>query len=162
LVAILDADKEGFLRSERSLIQTIGRAARNVHGKAILYADNITDSMRRAMDETARRRQKQSDFNAEHHITPKSVKKEIRDIIDGVYKEDVIEAEKEVLASNAEHDPKQMAREIKQLEKEMFECAKNLEFEKAAKIRDRLVQLKEIVFGAQVKDKAGVVSTNAS
>lgn len=162
LVAILDADKEGFLRSERSLIQTIGRAARNVHGKAILYADKITDSMRRAMDETARRRQKQNDFNIEHHITPKSVKKEIRDIIDGVYKEDVIEAEKEVLASGAEHDPKQMAREIKQLEKEMFECAKNLEFEKAAKIRDRLVQLKEIVFGAQVKDKAGVVSTNAS
>jgi excinuclease ABC subunit B len=114
------------------------------------------------MDETARRRQKQSDFNIEHHITPKSVKKEIRDIIDGVYKEDVIEAEKEVLTSGAEHDPKQMAREIKQLEKEMFECAKNLEFEKAAKIRDRLVQLKEIVFGAQVKDKAGVVSTNAS
>ena len=134
LVAILDADKEGFLRSERSLIQTIGRAARNVEGKAILYADTITDSMRRAMDETARRREKQTAYNVAHNITPKSVKKEIRDIIDGVYKSDSLENEFGLVDGRdyEKMGPKELAREIKRLENEMFEHAKNLEFEKAS------------------------------
>ena len=145
LVAILDADKEGFLRSERSLIQTIGRAARNVEGKAILYADKITDSMRLAMEETGRRRKKQSDFNKAHGITPKSVKKEIKDIIDGVYK-DLVDDPASNLVDGMDWermDPKELAREIKKLEKEMFECAKNLEFEKAAAIRDKLSTVKK-------------------
>lgn len=154
LVAILDADKEGFLRSERSLIQTIGRAARNVEGKAILYADHITDSMRRAMDETERRRKKQSDFNKEHGITPRSVKKEIKDIIDGVYKDiDENRADFPIDGQDYERmDPKELAKEIKRLEKEMFEHAKNLEFEKAAAVRDKLSIIKQQVFGAEVHD----------
>ena len=121
LIAILDADKEGFLRSERSLIQTIGRAARNVEGKAILYADTITDSMRRAMDETARRREKQTAYNVAHNITPKSVKKEIRDIIDGVYKSDNLENEFGLVDGQdyEKMGPKELAREIKRLENEM-------------------------------------------
>lgn len=154
LVAILDADKEGFLRSERSLIQTIGRAARNVEGKAILYADKITDSMRLAMEETGRRRKKQSDFNKAHGITPKSVKKEIKDIIDGVYK-DLVDDPVSNLVDGMDWermDPKELAREIKKLEKEMFECAKNLEFEKAAAIRDKLSTVKKQVFGADGHD----------
>lgn len=154
LVAILDADKEGFLRSERSLIQTIGRAARNVEGKAILYADHITDSMRLAMEETERRRKKQSDFNKEHGITPKSVKKEIKDIIDGVYK-DLVDDPASNLVDGMDWermDPKELSREIKKLEKEMFECAKNLEFEKAASIRDKLSTIKKQVFGADGHD----------
>ena len=154
LVAILDADKEGFLRSERSLIQTIGRAARNVEGKAILYADKITDSMRLAMEETGRRRKKQSDFNKAHGITPKSVKKEIKDIIDGVYK-DLVDDPASNLVDGLDWermDPKELAREIKKLEKEMFECAKNLEFEKAAAIRDKLSTVKKQVFGADGHD----------
>ncbi|MBS4845835.1 MAG: excinuclease ABC subunit UvrB [Burkholderiales bacterium] len=154
LVAILDADKEGFLRSERSLIQTIGRAARNVEGKAILYADKITDSMRLAMEETERRRKKQSDFNKAHGITPKSVKKEIKDIIDGVYK-DLVDDPASNLVDGMDWermDPKELAREIKKLEKEMFECAKNLEFEKAAAIRDKLSTVKKQVFGADGHD----------
>ena len=120
LIAILDADKEGFLRSERSLIQTIGRAARNVEGKAILYADTITDSMRRAMDETARRREKQTAYNVAHNITPKSVKKEIRDIIDGVYKSDNLENEFGLVDGQdyEKMGPKELAREIKRLEKD--------------------------------------------
>lgn len=154
LVAILDADKEGFLRSERSLIQTIGRAARNVEGKAILYADKITDSMRLAMEETERRRKKQSDFNKAHGITPKSVKKEIKDIIDGVYK-DLVDDPASNLVDGMDWermDTKELAREIKKLEKEMFECAKNLEFEKAAAIRDKLSTVKKQVFGADGHD----------
>lgn len=154
LVAILDADKEGFLRSERSLIQTIGRAARNVEGKAILYADKNTDSMRLAMEETERRRKKQSDFNKAHGITPKSVKKEIKDIIDGVYK-DLVDDPASNLVDGMDWermDPKELAREIKKLEKEMFECAKNLEFEKAAAIRDKLSTVKKQVFGADGHD----------
>lgn len=150
LVAILDADKEGFLRSERSLIQTIGRAARNVEGKAILYADTITDSMRRAMDETARRREKQTAYNVAHNITPKSVKKEIRDIIDGVYKSDSLENEFGLVDGQdyEKMGPKELAREIKRLENEMFEHAKNLEFEKASEDRDKLASIRKQVFGA--------------
>ena len=150
LVAILDADKEGFLRSERSLIQTIGRAARNVEGKAILYADTITDSMRRAMDETARRREKQTAYNVAHNITPKSVKKEIRDIIDGVYKSDSLENEFGLVDGQdyEKMGPKELAREIKRLENEMFEHAKNLEFEKASEVRDKLASIRTQVFGA--------------
>lgn len=149
LVAILDADKEGFLRSERSLIQTIGRAARNVEGKAILYADKMTDSMRTAIEETERRRTKQKSYNAEHNIVPTSIKKEIRDIIDGVYRSD---SEIEVRNKNVDMDyekldAKQLAKEIKKLEKEMFDYAKNLEFEKAAETRDKINQIKLQVFG---------------
>ena len=150
LVAILDADKEGFLRSERSLIQTIGRAARNVEGKAILYADTITDSMRRAMDETARRREKQTAYNVAHNITPKSVKKGIRDIIDGVYKSDSLENEFGLVDGQdyEKMGPKELAREIKRLENEMFEHAKNLEFETASEVRDKLASIRKQVFGA--------------
>ena len=138
LVAILDADKEGFLRSDRSLIQTIGRAARNLNGKALLYADRITDSMKRAMDETERRRAKQMAFNAEHGIVPRGVEKKIKDIIDGVYS---VEDERKKLVDNARvamMDEKTLAKEIKRLEKEMMEAARNLEFEKAAGLRDQL------------------------
>lgn len=163
LVAILDADKEGFLRSERSLIQTIGRAARNVEGKAILYADTITDSMRRAMDETARRREKQTAYNVAHNITPKSVKKEIRDIIDGVYKSDTLENEFGLVDGQdyEKMGPKELAREIKRLENEMFEHAKNLEFEKASEVRDRLASIRKQVFGATSGEDEEVAKPNA-
>lgn len=155
LVAILDADKEGFLRAERSLIQTIGRAARNLNGRAILYADRITDSMKKAMDETERRRNKQIAFNLEHGITPRSVVKRIRDLIDGVYSEksgkeaEKIEMQKALVEDMSEKD---IAREIKRLEKQMIEHAKNLEFEKAARVRDQLHILKEQAFGAPGTD----------
>ncbi|MEO8388782.1 MAG: excinuclease ABC subunit UvrB [Polaromonas sp.] len=155
LVAILDADKEGFLRSERSLIQTIGRAARNLNGRAILYADRITDSMKRAIDETERRRNKQIAFNLENGITPRSVVKRIRDLIDGVYSEksgkeaEKIEMQKALVEDMSEKD---IAREIKRLEKQMVEHAKNLEFEKAARVRDQLHILKEQAFGAPGTD----------
>ena len=155
LVAILDADKEGFLRAERSLIQTIGRAARNVNGRAILYADRITDSMKKAMFETERRRNKQIAHNLEHGITPMSVVKRIKDLIDGVYSEKSgKEAEKLLLQKALVEDmsEKDVAREIKRLEKQMVEHAKNLEFEKAAKVRDQLHVLKEQAFGAPGMD----------
>ncbi len=145
LVAILDADKEGFLRSERSLIQTIGRAARNLNGRAILYADRITDSMRRAIDETERRREKQLAFNAEHSITARSVSKAVREMIDGVMStaaEAANAAEIEV-APELLRDDKALAREIKRLEKQMMDHARNLEFEQAAQARDALNRLKE-------------------
>ena len=163
LVAILDADKEGFLRSERSLIQTIGRAARNVEGKAILYADTITDAMRRAMDETARRREKQTAYNVAHNITPKSVKKEIRDIIDGVYKSDSLENEFGLVDGRdyEKMGPKELAREIKRLENEMFEHAKNLEFEKASEVRDKLASIRKQVFGATPGEDEDVAKPNA-
>ncbi|XZG69707.1 excinuclease ABC subunit UvrB [Chitinibacteraceae bacterium HSL-7] len=145
LVAILDADKEGFLRSERSLIQTIGRAARNVNGTAILYADRITASMKKAIDETERRRAKQMAFNEANGITPQSVKKRIKDIIDGVYGEEHL---KHVRPEEmAELDEKTLAKELKRLEKAMMEAAKNLEFERAAELRDELKRLRERSFG---------------
>lgn len=150
LVAILDADKEGFLRSERSLIQTIGRAARNLNGTAILYADRITDSMRRAMDETERRRSKQLEFNRIHGITPRGVSKRIKDIIDGVYDEETAKAALKVAEREAAYghlDEKTLTKEVKRLEKEMQDCARNLEFEKAAELRDKLKLLKEKLFG---------------
>ena len=143
LVAILDADKEGFLRSERSLIQTIGRAARNLNGRAILYADRVTDSMRKAMEETARRREKQQAFNTEHGITARGVNKAVRDLIDGV---SVPAPAAESLPSgydeSALHDEKSLAREIRRLEQRMNEHARNLEFEQAAAVRDALRGLK--------------------
>lgn len=149
LVAILDADKEGFLRSERSLIQTIGRAARNLNGHAILYADRITNSMRRAMDETERRRNKQIAFNAERGITPRGVMKQIRDLIDGVVDPRTAELVMSPVpdALPSERSPKDVAKELARLEKAMLEHARNLEFEKAAQMRDQLAKLKEEVFG---------------
>lgn len=158
LVAILDADKEGFLRSERSLIQTIGRAARHLHGTAILYADTITKSMRRAIDETARRREKQISFNAEHGITPRGVSKKIKDIIDGVYDAESAQTELKAAQQQAVYeamDEKSVAKEIRRLEKLMLECARNLEFEKAAAARDDLFRLRERVFGAAPHDADG-------
>jgi excinuclease ABC subunit B len=158
LVAILDADKEGFLRSERSLIQTIGRAARNVNGQAILYADTVTDSMRRAIGETERRRAKQMAYNTQHGITPRGIVKQVRDLIDGVYSEKAgREAERLEQAARAAAEledlsEKDMAREIKRLEKQMLAYAKDLEFEKAAAVRDQLARLKARVFGAVVAD----------
>ncbi len=154
LVAILDADKEGFLRSERSLIQTIGRAARNLQGKAILYADRITDSMRRAIDETERRRFKQMAHNEAQGITPRAIVKKVRDLIDGVYSEksgkeaERIEQEAVQRAKVEDMSEKDVAREIKRLEKQMLEHARNLEFEKAARVRDQLAHLKAQAFGA--------------
>jgi len=158
LVAILDADKEGFLRSERSLIQTIGRAARNVRGKAILYADRVTDSMKRAMGETERRRTKQIAFNKLHGIEPKGVKKRIKDIIDGVYDVKEKRQEMQVEQERARYEDmghKDLAAEIKLLEKQMNAEAKNLEFEKAAGTRDRLTKVKEMAFGARSRDSVG-------
>mgnify|MGYP000964810787 FL=1 len=158
LVAILDADKEGFLRSERSLIQTIGRAARNVAGTAILYADRVTDSMARAMGETQRRREKQVAHNLERGITPRSIVKQVRDLIDGVYSEKSGK-EAERLQQGAvekarieDMSEKEIAREIKRLEKQMLEHARNLEFEQAARVRDQLATLKDAAFGAHGGD----------
>ena len=150
LVAILDADKEGFLRSERSLVQTIGRAARHLHGTAILYADQRTKSMERAIAETERRRMKQIHFNEVNGITPRSVSKRIKDIIDGVYHTDVMQKDLKAAQAQADYqtmDEKQLTREIKRLEKDMLEHAKNLEFEKAATTRDSLFRAKEQLFG---------------
>ncbi len=158
LVAILDADKEGFLRSERSLIQTIGRAARNLNGMAILYGDKVTDSMRRAIDETNRRREKQVAFNLANNITPIGIKKHIRDLIDGVYSPQSQEDAREELQAAQEQakyevmSEKQLSREIKRLEKLMHDHAQNLEFEQAAQVRDQLSVLKDRVFGAHGAD----------
>jgi len=158
LVAVLDADKEGFLRSERSLIQTIGRAARNLNGVAILYADQMTDSMKRAIDETERRRAKQIAFNEANGIVPKGVNKKIKDMIDGVYSNAAQKAMGEGMVDEAatakveSMSEKQISKEIKRLEKLMVDHAKNLEFEKAAQVRDQLHVLKQQAFGAPGAD----------
>ena len=155
LVAILDADKEGFLRSERSLIQTIGRAARNSKGKAILYADRITDSMQRAIGETERRRAKQIAYNTAHGITPRTIVKQVRDLIDGVYSEKSSKAAQQQDMQRAwaeDVSEKDLSKEIKKLEKQMLEHAKNLEFEQAARTRDQLAALRERVLGAAGRD----------
>lgn len=160
LVAILDADKEGFLRAERSLIQTIGRAARNLNGKAILYADRMTDSMKKAIDETERRRARQIAHNEANGITPRSIVKQVRDLIDGVYSEKTgkemakLDLERAKVEDMSEKD---IAREIKRLEKLMMEHARNLEFEKAARVRDQLALLREQAFGASGGDNIAVL-----
>jgi excinuclease ABC subunit B len=155
LVAILDADKEGFLRSERSLIQTIGRAARHLNGMAILYADRVTDSMRRAIDETDRRRARQVDFNASRGITPIGISKQVHDMIEGARDIEDIGLQLKAAQEQARYgsmSEKQLAREIKRLEKQMLDYARNLEFEKAAEARDRLAQLRRNFFGAAPVD----------
>ena len=158
LVAILDADKEGFLRSERSLIQTIGRAARNLEGRAILYADRVTDSMERAIGETNRRRERQLEYNVAHGITPRSIIKNVRDLIDGVYSEKAgrelerMEQDAMQRAQLEEMSEKDVSREIKRLEKLMLEHARNLAFEQAAQVRDQLANLKKRAFGASGSD----------
>ncbi|WP_295637939.1 excinuclease ABC subunit UvrB [uncultured Methylibium sp.] len=161
LVAILDADKEGFLRSERSLIQTIGRAARNLNGKAILYADVVTDSMKRAIDETERRRERQITFNEANGIVPRSVKKEVRDLIDGVYSEksrgDDLKAAQAAAELEAMSE-KDLGKRIKQLERQMLEHARSLEFEKAARVRDQLALLREQAFGGAGHDNVVPIS----
>ena len=155
LVAVLDADKEGFLRSERSLIQTSGRAARNLNGLVIFYANHITRSMKAAMDEMERRRGVQLAFNAANGIVPKGISKRIKDIIDGVYDKDEALRERKVLQEQANYESlteKQMAKELKRLEKAMHDSAKNLEFEKAADYRDQLKTLRTKFFGAEMPD----------
>ncbi len=160
LVAILDADKEGFLRSERSLIQTIGRAARHLNGMAILYADTVTDSMKRAIGETDRRRAKQVEFNAKRGITPIGISKQVRDMIEGARDFQDVQMELKAAQEQARYESmseKQLAREIKQLERQMLDHARNLEFEKAAEARDRLAELKRTVFGASPEETARAV-----
>jgi excinuclease ABC subunit B len=150
LVAILDADKEGFLRSERSLIQTMGRAARHINGTVILYADTITGSMRRAIDETERRRKKQIRYNLERGITPVGVSKRIKDMIDGIYDPQLAQQQLKAAQTEAVYQAmseKELTREVKRLEKEMLACARNLEFERAAELRDQLKELKQKLFG---------------
>ena len=152
LVAILDADKEGFLRSERSLIQTIGRAARNLHGKAILYADTVTGSMRRALDETDRRRHKQAEYNTAHGITPRGVEKAVADVLEGAYSSVVAPAREyakvaEDIVHYATMPPAKLEQHIKKLEKRMHEHARNLEFEDAARLRDEVRHIREANLG---------------
>jgi len=151
LVAILDADKEGFLRAERSLIQTIGRAARHLNGRAILYAERITDSMRRAIDETERRRERQVAFNREQGITPRSVTKQVREMIDGVVESQSDKAKLKSAQEAAKIEAmseKDLGKRIKALERQMLEHARNLEFEQAARVREQLSLLREQAFGA--------------
>ncbi|SFW14122.1 excinuclease ABC subunit UvrB [Nitrosovibrio sp. Nv17] len=159
LVAILDADKEGFLRSERSLIQTIGRAARHLHGTALLYADQVTDSMRRAIGETERRRARQLAFNAAHGITPRGVHKRVKDLIDGVYDMEAAQQHLKAAQTQARYDAMsetQLAKEIRSLEKKMLEAARNLEFEQAAEYRDDLKRFKNKLFVGFVEPESEV------
>ena len=165
LVAILDADKEGFLRSERSLIQTIGRAARHINGTAILYADRVTDSMKRALAETERRRSKQTAFNTAHGITPKGVFKRIKDMIEGVYEPQAAAQAMQaaqMLAAYESMSEKDLLKELRRVEKEMLDAARNLEFERAAQMRDRLKELKQLLFGVIEPDGAGMPSVSAA
>ncbi|TDP74852.1 excinuclease ABC subunit UvrB [Roseateles toxinivorans] len=163
LVAILDADKEGFLRAERSLVQTIGRAARNLNGRAILYADRMTESMKKAIGETERRRNKQIAFNEANGITPRSVQKKVRDMIDGVYSEKSGRDDQKLLGASGleleELSEKDLSKRITLLEKQMLEHAHNLEFEKAARVRDQLAQLRERAFGGSAHDNIVPIST---
>jgi excinuclease ABC subunit B len=155
LVAILDADKEGFLRAERSLIQTIGRAARNINGKAILYADNMTDSMRRAIGETERRRARQVLHNEAMGITPRSVVKQVREMIDGVVSDKTARDDLKAAEAAARVEAmseKDLGKRIRLLERQMLEHARNLEFEQAARVRDQLAMLREQAFGAPGHD----------
>ncbi|MBA4141888.1 MAG: excinuclease ABC subunit UvrB [Nitrosospira sp.] len=164
LVAILDADKEGFLRSERSLIQTIGRAARHINGTALLYADRVTDSMHRAMGETERRRNKQILFNQKHGITPRSVHKRVKDLIDGIYNIETAQQQLKAAQVQAHYDSMsemQLAKEIKQWEKQMLDAAKNLEFEKAAEYRDEIKRLKNKLFVGFVEPESGIIPKKA-
>ena len=154
LVAILDADKEGFLRSHRSLIQTIGRAARNVNGVAILYAAKITDSMKAAIEETERRREKQIAFNQQHGIIPQQITKQVKDIIDGVYHDDAGSGKgkkgKSKVKINEIHTEEDAIKEIARLEKQMQQAARDLQFEEAAVLRDKIRGIKEgLLFGAE-------------
>jgi len=158
LVAILDADKEGFLRSDRSLIQTIGRAARNVHGTVILYADGITDSMRRAMDETERRRRLQTAFNKEHGITPQTVIRSLGSPLVKIYDADYVDIP--VAAEpGVKYGPGELPRMIRQLKKEMKQAAEQLEFEKAAELRDRIQELEERELKVREPSAPDVVET---
>ena len=155
LVAILDADKEGFLRSERALIQSIGRAARNINGAAILYADRITGSMRRAIDETERRREKQHEYNQKHGITPRGLNKKVTDILEGSVVpgrtigkgRKVAEPQRGYTIELKSRTPGELAKEIKRIEDEMYEAARDLQFEKAAQLRDDISMLKEATLG---------------
>jgi len=152
LVAILDADKEGFLRSDRSLIQTIGRAARNLHGKAILYADNVTGSMGRAMEETERRREKQIAHNEAHGITPKTIQKAVADIMEGAVPGAPMPVRKFAKVAEEELEyaklsPDQLMQRIRKLEQQMHDHARNLEFEEAARLRDRIQHMREAGMG---------------
>ena len=156
LVAVLDADKEGFLRSERSLIQTAGRAARNLNGHVIFYGNKITRSMKSAIDETNRRREKQIAFNLENNITPVGVTKKIKDIIEGAFDKGEVDLNRALKKEEARYDhlnEKQMAKEIQKIEKTMQTAARNLEFEKAAQLRDEAKFLKERLYGAGLKDR---------
>jgi excinuclease ABC subunit B len=154
LVAILDADKEGFLRSERSLIQTIGRAARNIDGKVILYADKETESIKKAINETNRRRTKQIEYNKKNKITAQSIKSKINDILEGVFEKDYVTFNNDIPIGD------NLKKHLKMLEKEMKKAADNLEFEQAAKIRDEIRKLQEMELEINMSSKIKVYNND--